>query len=192
MYFRRPRKLLESWHDSRNLINGTHTLAVLFGTYAGPFLNGTKLEQMDSRIRKLIKRHNAFHPRVSIDRLYVSRKERGRGLATIEDSVDESIQKLEGDINKRIEKLITEANDSNGPIRKNRKKKQETRNWKKNNYMVISSDKLTWLYTKPWTRRRKGSLLRVAWSGFYGISTVVDYLMPNPLAQSVGVVKYTD
>ena len=39
--------------------------------------------------------HKALHPRDDIDRLYVSRKEEGRGFASIEDSVDASIQRLE-------------------------------------------------------------------------------------------------
>ena len=39
--------------------------------------------------------HKALHPRDNVDRLYASRKEGGRGLASIEDSVDASIQRLE-------------------------------------------------------------------------------------------------
>ena len=37
----------------------------------------------------------ASHPRDDVDRLYVSRKEGGRGLASIEDTVDASIQRFE-------------------------------------------------------------------------------------------------
>ena len=44
--------------------------------------------------------HKALHPRDDIDRLYVSRKEGGRGLASIKDSVDASIQRLEDYIGK--------------------------------------------------------------------------------------------
>ena len=40
--------------------------------------------------------HKALHPRDNVDRLYVSRKERGRGLACIEDSVDALIKRLNG------------------------------------------------------------------------------------------------
>ena len=36
--------------------------------------------------------HKALHPRDDVDRQYVSRKEGGRGLASIEDSVDASIR----------------------------------------------------------------------------------------------------
>ena len=39
--------------------------------------------------------HKALHPRDDVDRLYVSRKEGRRRLASIADSVDASIQGLE-------------------------------------------------------------------------------------------------
>ena len=39
--------------------------------------------------------HNALHPRDDVDRLYVSWKDGGRRLASIEDSVDTSIQRPE-------------------------------------------------------------------------------------------------
>ena len=42
--------------------------------------------------------HKALHPRNDTDRLYVSRKEGGRGLVSIENNVDASIQRLNDDI----------------------------------------------------------------------------------------------
>ena len=39
--------------------------------------------------------NKALYPRDYVDRLYASRKEGGRGVACIEDSVDASIQRLE-------------------------------------------------------------------------------------------------
>ena len=45
--------------------------------------------------------HKALHSRDDGDRLYVSRKEGGRGLTSIEDSVDASVQRLEDYIEKR-------------------------------------------------------------------------------------------
>ena len=45
--------------------------------------------------------HKVLHPRDDVDRLYVSRREGGRGLASIEDDVDTSIQRLEDYIEKR-------------------------------------------------------------------------------------------
>ena len=50
--------------------------------------------------------HKALHPRDDVDRLYVSRIEGERGLASIEDNVDASIQWLEDYIEKH-EGLIT-------------------------------------------------------------------------------------
>ena len=51
--------------------------------------------------------HKALHPRDNVDRLYVSRKKGGRGLANNEDSVDASIQRLEDYIQKQDGGLIT-------------------------------------------------------------------------------------
>ena len=49
--------------------------------------------------------NEAFHARDDIDRPYVSRKEGERGLTSIEDSVDASIQRLEDYIGKHEEGL---------------------------------------------------------------------------------------
>ena len=62
---------------------------------------------MDQSTRKLKTICKALHPREDCDRLCVSRKEGGRRLASIEDSVDESIQRLDGYIQERGERLIT-------------------------------------------------------------------------------------
>ena len=51
--------------------------------------------------------HKALHPRDGVDRLYVSRKEGERGLASIEESVNASIQRLEDYIQKHDVGLIT-------------------------------------------------------------------------------------
>ena len=97
-YLRRTRKLLNGW----NLIKGINTLAVLIVRYSEPFLRWTRdeLKQIDQRTRKLMTMHKALHHRDDVDRLYVSRKEGGRGLASIEVSVDAAIQRLEDYIQK--------------------------------------------------------------------------------------------
>ena len=59
---------------------------------------------MDQITRKLMTRHKALHLRDDVDRLYVSRKEGGRELASIEDTVDSSIQQLEDYIEKHERK----------------------------------------------------------------------------------------
>ena len=50
--------------------------------------------------------HKALHLRVDVDRRYVPRKEGERGLASIEESVDTSIQRLEEYIEKHERGLI--------------------------------------------------------------------------------------
>ena len=49
----------------------------------------------------------ALHPRHDLDRLYLWRKEGGRGLAIIEDNVDTSIRRLKDQIEKHEGGLIT-------------------------------------------------------------------------------------
>ena len=44
--------------------------------------------------------HKALHPRDDVDKLYASRKEGGRVLASIQDSIDASIRRLEEYIEK--------------------------------------------------------------------------------------------
>ena len=51
--------------------------------------------------------HKALDARDDVDRLYVSRKEEGRGLASIESSADASILQAEDNIEKHEEGLIT-------------------------------------------------------------------------------------
>ena len=56
-----------------------------------------------------------------MNRLYVSRKEEGRGLTSIEDCMDASIQGLENYIKKNKERLITASSNSICNIRTDRK-----------------------------------------------------------------------
>ena len=114
-YLRRTRKLRETKLSSRNLIKGMNTWAVPLVRYSGPFLKRTReeLKQMDQRTRKLMTMHKVLHPRDDVYRLYVSRNEGERGLASIEDSVDASIQRLENYIEKHEGGLITAIRKKN-------------------------------------------------------------------------------
>ena len=114
-YHRKARTLLETKMSSRNLIKEINTWAVPFVRYSRPFLKWTRedLKQMDQRARKLMTMHETLHPRDDVDRLYVSRKEWGKGLASIENSVDTSIQRLEDYIEKHEGGLITAIRNDN-------------------------------------------------------------------------------
>ena len=121
-YRRRARKLLETKLCSRNLIKGINTWAEPLVRYSGPFLKTAReeLKQMDQRTRKVMTMHNTLHPRYDVGRLYVSRKEEGRGLTSIEDSADASIQRLEDYIEKRGKGLITAARNNTDNTRTKR------------------------------------------------------------------------
>ena len=104
--------------------------------------------------------HNALHHRDDIDSLYVSRKEGGRGLASIKDNVETSIRWLEYSIEKHDGELITTIrNDTNNTM---------------DNRMTITREKwegkqLYWRFKrliknipheKTWTWLRKGNFKR--------------------------------
>ena len=65
---------------------------------------------MDQGTRKLMTMHKALHPRDDVDRQYVSRKEGGRGLASIEGSVrhiDTTARRLHGKTRRRTYYSVT-------------------------------------------------------------------------------------
>ena len=51
----------------------------------------------------------AFHPKSNVDRVYIPRKEGGKGLMSIEDCVELAIKGLEVYIHGSEEKLIEET-----------------------------------------------------------------------------------
>ena len=71
-------------------IKGINSWAISVLRYSAAFLNWTKteLQLMDRRTRKLLTMHNGLHPRNNVDRLYIPRKEGGRGLMCVEDTVN--------------------------------------------------------------------------------------------------------
>ena len=137
-YYRRTRKLLKIKLTSRNLIKGINIRAVLLVRYLGPLFKRIRdvFKQMEQRRKKLMTMHKALHPRDDVDRLYISRKEWGRGLASIEDSVDALIQRFDVYIGKHEERLFTAIrNDTDNTM--NNRKKITRKNGKKNNSMGV-------------------------------------------------------
>ena len=159
-YLRRTRKLLETKLSSRNLIKGINTWAVPLVRYSGPFSRGPdrNINKWTKRTRKLMTMHKALHPRDDVDRLYVSRKERGRGLASIEDTVDASIQRLEEYIERHERGLITTIrNDTDNTIDERvtttRKQKWEGKQLNGRFKRLINNIS----HQKSWTWLRKGN-----------------------------------
>ena len=163
-YLGRTRKLLEIKLSSGNLIKGINTWAVLLVRYSVPYLNWTRdeLRQMDQKTRKLMTMHKALHPRDDVDILYVpKKKEGGIVLASIEDSVDISIQRLEDYIEKHERGLITAIRNNTDSTIDNRLTKTRKQKWEgkqlhgrfKRLINNISHD-------KTWTWLRKGNFKR--------------------------------
>ena len=50
------------------------------------YSTGARLEQMDSITKKLMTTYQALNPKSDVARIYLSRKEGGRGLISVEDS----------------------------------------------------------------------------------------------------------
>ena len=73
--------------------------------------------------------HKDLDVRDDIDRLYVSRKEGGRWLASIEDNIDALIQWLEDYIEKCGGRLITTTRNNTDNMRINRTKITRKQKW---------------------------------------------------------------
>ena len=110
--------------------------------YSGPFLKWTReeLKQMEKRTNQLITLYKALYPRNDVGILYSLRKEGGRGLASIENSVDTSIKLIDDYKEKPRGKLITATRNNTDDARIIRTKNPENKNGKKNNTMGILSD----------------------------------------------------
>ena len=103
----------------------------------------------------------ALHSRDDTDKLYVSRKER-RGLASIEDGVNEPIQGLEDQIRKNKGRLYTAVNRSIGEISRNRKTtKTRIQKWEeKQLYGYFKQQTSDIAHEKIWTQLRDENLKR--------------------------------
>ena len=103
--------------------------------------------------------HKALHPRDDVDRLYVSRREGGRGLASIEDSIDALIQRLEHYIEKHGRRLITATRNNTNDTRTGRRTINKKQKWEEKQlyrrFKQIISDIS---YEKTWVGLRKGNL----------------------------------
>ena len=136
-------KIRKEWESfffcSRNLIKAINIWAVLFERFSGSFLKLTREEfrRMGQRIRKLMTMHEVLHPRNDIDRLYLSRKEGGRGQTSIEDCIYASTQGLKDYAKKSKEILITATNNSINNIRKYKQKNNKNKKTEMGRKMII-------------------------------------------------------
>ena len=126
--------------------------------YSGPFFKWTReeLKQIDPRIRKLMTVYQVLYPRDDVDRLYVSRKEGGRGLT----SIDVSIQQLKDYIEKNEGRLITATRNNTESMRiarttMNRKKKGGGKHLYGRFKRLINELKKTWMLLRNGNLKRE-------------------------------------
>ena len=82
----------------------------------------------------------ALYPREDVDKLHVSIKEEGRWFASIENSIDVSIQWLEDYIEKHERGLITATRNDNDNMKANKMIITKNKNGKKNKSMDVLND----------------------------------------------------
>ena len=119
-YLRRTRKVLESKLKSGNLFKAISTCAVSLFRYSAAFMARKKEEisEIDRRTRKLLTLRKAHHPKDDVQRLYIKRKEGGRGLISIEECVEDATAGLHHYIQNNqeiIREIIRETKSNRAP-----------------------------------------------------------------------------
>ena len=84
------KKTLSSKLNAGNVIKAINSWAVSLLRYSGGIVNWTKSElaELDRKTRKLLTIHGALHARSNVSRLYLPRREGGRGLISVEDAIN--------------------------------------------------------------------------------------------------------
>ena len=107
-YLRCVRKVAQSKLNGGNLIQAVNTWGVSLVRYAGGIIEWTEqeLRDLDRRTRKLLTMDGGLHPRDCVVRLYVARKEGGRGLISVKDCVNQTRISLERYVRSTEEELL--------------------------------------------------------------------------------------
>ena len=84
--YRRVRAILKTEFNSASRIEAINTLAIPVVAYSFNIINRTisDIKKIDVKIRKLMTCNRMHHPKADVDRLYIPRKEEGRGMIQLE------------------------------------------------------------------------------------------------------------
>ena len=85
-YNRRVRLILRTELNGRNKIEAINSLAVPVVQYSFGIIDWkiSELKKIDTKTRKLLNMHKMLHPKADVERLYIPRKDGGRGLIFVE------------------------------------------------------------------------------------------------------------
>ena len=82
----RTQLILKTELNSKNRITAINKLAIPIITYSLNIIdwNLNEVKRLDIKVRKMMTTHSVHHPKADIDRLYLPRSNRGRGLTQLE------------------------------------------------------------------------------------------------------------
>ena len=121
------------------MISGINTWAVSVLRYSAGIVDWTveELVSMDRRTRKILAMNGCMHTRSNVARLYLLRKEGGRGLISIEECVVKESKSLPGYLGETTEWMFQAAlnekvldEEENLQDYKKRKQEEKVRDWK--------------------------------------------------------------
>ena len=108
--------------SAKNKIRAAGSLAVPVLRYSFGIVNWhqEELQKLDRKTRKLLTIHGRHHPKADVDRLYVPRKQGGRGLMQLEAAHAVEITKLmeyvEGKEDPLIQVVRTHQNNTDSAV----------------------------------------------------------------------------
>ncbi len=166
-YFDRTRKILKSKLNAGNTVKAMNTWAVSLVRYSAGIIkwNTEELQTMDRKTRKLMTAHGALHPKADVDRIYLPRKEGGRGLASIQDCVEGEEISLVNYMKENREELLQcaytegivngEANSTRKDYmrRKKRERKENWRNKELHGQFLRQNDEQSSKYQWAWLEK---------------------------------------
>ena len=107
-YKQRLKLVLKSKLDGKNKITSINAWAVAVFRHGAGILQWkeSELRDVDRKSRKTMTMYGALHPKSDVDRLYIKRKDRGRGLMSVEQCVREEKNSLGFYVANTYENLI--------------------------------------------------------------------------------------
>ena len=92
-YFKRLKMIIKSELSSKNMFEAINSYAIPVISYAFPVLDWTvtELETIDRETRKMLQQYHAMHIQSDTTRLYLPRKNGGRGLINLTNLYKHSI-----------------------------------------------------------------------------------------------------
>ena len=84
-YYGRTRLVLKTELNAKNRIQAINALAVPVVTYSFNIINWnvSEIQRMDTKTRKILTANRMHHPKADVDRIYLPRKQGGRGLTQL-------------------------------------------------------------------------------------------------------------